>query len=110
MLYAIDATTQAIRDFRLYGARGVIVCDRWRDSFENFLADVGFKPLPNLSLDRIDNSGNYEPGNVRWATQKEQINNRRPRSEWNFSSSRWVSPLKALTPAERQRRHRAKSK
>lgn len=70
------------RDFALYGGRGITVCDRWNDSFENFLADVGFKPAPNLSLDRINNNGNYEPGNVRWATVKQQINNRRPRSEW----------------------------
>lgn len=70
------------KDFKYWGARGIKVCDRWQ-TFENFLADVGLKPHPSLSLDRIDNDGNYEPGNVRWATAKQQVANRRPRSEWS---------------------------
>jgi hypothetical protein len=60
-----------------YGAVGVSVCARWRDSFENFLADMGERP-PGRSLDRIDPAGNYEPGNCRWATPIEQRANRRP--------------------------------
>jgi hypothetical protein len=59
-----------------YGARGISVCERWMD-FPNFLADMG-EPQPGLSIDRINNDGNYEPGNCRWATQSEQNANRRP--------------------------------
>jgi hypothetical protein len=64
------------RSFAEYGGRGITVCDRWRDSFANFLADVGERP-PGTSIDRIDNSRSYEPGNVKWSTAKEQANNRR---------------------------------
>jgi hypothetical protein len=60
-----------------YGGRGITVCERWWD-FQNFLADVGLKPSPELSIDRFpDNNGNYEPGNVRWATKKQQARHRR---------------------------------
>lgn len=62
-------------DFAHYGGRGIKVCDRWRESFENFLADMGHRPSPKHSIDSIDNDGNYEPGNCRWATQKEQTRN-----------------------------------
>lgn len=72
-------------DFENYMGRGIKVCDRWK-IFENFLADVGEPPSPAHSLDRFpNNNGNYEPGNVRWATRKEQNNNKRDNQfiTWN---------------------------
>jgi hypothetical protein len=63
-------------EYKRYGAIGITVCDRWKNSYQNFLDDMGEKP-ENHSLDRIDPFGNYEPSNCRWATYKEQANNTR---------------------------------
>lgn len=63
-----------------YGGRGVVIHQPWVDSYETFLADVGERPSYDYSIDRIDNTGNYVPGNVRWATRSQQQRNK---GGWN---------------------------
>lgn len=70
-------TNQKKREWPHYGGRGITVCDQWMRSFVAFHRHVGPKPSPGHSLDRIDVNGNYEPGNVRWATNREQKENTR---------------------------------
>lgn len=65
------------KSFARYGGRGIVVCDRWRDSFENFFADMGRRPSARHSIDRTNNDGPYAPDNCYWGTVVTQANNRR---------------------------------
>ncbi|KKL16673.1 hypothetical protein LCGC14_2493230 [marine sediment metagenome] len=63
--------------YKYYGGRGITVCQRWLGSLELFKEDMGERPSPQHSIDRINNDGNYEPSNCKWSTRKEQQNNKR---------------------------------
>lgn len=95
-------------EYRNYGARGIAVCASWVASFEVFLGHVGLRPSSRHSLDRIDNDGNYEPGNVRWATKREQCSNQRTNRWIEFDGRRmivsdWAREI-GLKPNSLQRR------
>lgn len=67
----------ADKGYKNYGGRGITICDKWRKSFKAFYDYIGSRPSPKHSIDRINNDGNYEPGNIRWASKKVQANNSR---------------------------------
>jgi hypothetical protein len=71
-------------EYYRYGGRGITVCDRWRTSFENFLADMGVRP-DGMTLEREDNEGNYEPGNCKWETPHLQLRNTRRNNVIEFN-------------------------
>ncbi len=88
-----------IKAYNDYGGRGIIVCDEWLNDFIAFFNYIGVKPNKEYSLDRINNNGNYEPGNVRWANKTDQINNRRIFKNnksgirgigWNKKYNKWI--------------------
>lgn len=66
-----------MKDYKNWGGRGIQICDEWLNDFEEFKKYVGERPTPKHTIDRIDNEGNYEPGNVKWSTRTEQNNNKR---------------------------------
>lgn len=85
--------------FPNYGGRGITVCEKWLESFDNFFKDMGYKPSNFHSIERKDPNGNYEPSNCVWATKKEQNNNRTDNTRYQYdgldmTQSQWAEYLK----------------
>jgi len=103
------------QSYKAYGGRGITVCERWRDSFENFLSDMGLRPSRDHSLDRFpDNDGPYAPDNVRWATRTEQTRNTRRNHLITLAGktaclAEWLEELGMLHSTYYQRRGRGMS-
>ena len=110
--------------YRDYGGRGIIVCDRWRRSFSDFYADIGPRPTKQHTIDRLNVDGNYEPGNVRWATAAEQNQNQRrtklnpekvlairavatPHNRLSLAAQYGVTPRMKVRPAGTATEHRS---
>jgi hypothetical protein len=90
------------KKFKIYGERGITVCERWLESFENFYADMGPRPSTKHSIDRINVNGNYEPGNCRWANATIQARNQNPRKDnksgcrgvhFDNKKNKWISAI-----------------
>ena len=87
--------------YKNYGGRGVRMCEKWRDDFEAFAAYIGDPPEKGATIDRLDVDKNYEPGNIKWATRKEQANNRRNNNVLSFNGiemtvTQWAEELNIL--------------
>jgi hypothetical protein len=98
-------------EYRNYGARGISVCERWQ-TFENFLSDMG-EPEDGLTIERINNDGNYEPSNCKWASYKDQLNNRRNNHYVSAFGRRrtltqWSEEMNIPTSTIKNRLYRAK--
>jgi len=74
--------------FKHYGERGITVCERWRNSFKDFITDMGLKPTPKHTIDRIDTNGNYEPSNCQWSDNVTQCNNKSNNVFYDFKGDR----------------------
>ena len=92
-------------NFKHWGGRGITVCDRWkgRGNFENFLEDIGERPSPKHTLDRVDNNGNYEPSNCKWVSYSQQLINRRVKPNnssglvgvsWHKGGKKWEAQFR----------------